>query len=185
MKNLINILAILLIISSTALLAQDDNKYINEPGYVNFGDMSMFNEDDMTTEIVIEEKLLRMVAKFTDKDEDPKLSNLLNGLKLIKVNTFEVNPENKKQIKQRITSIDKELKRKKWDRIVKTKSKGNITNVYVKTIGDDDFVGLTVVTLDDDGEATFVNIVGRIDLETINKLGDKFDIPGLDNIKEK
>ncbi len=185
MKNLINILAILLIISSTALLAQDDNKYINEPGYVNFGDMSMFNEDDMTTEIVIEEKLLRMVAKFTDKDEDPELSNLLNGLKLIKVNTFEVNPENKKQIKQRITSIDKELKRKKWDRIVKTKSKGNITNVYVKTIGDDDFVGLTVVTLDDDGEATFVNIVGRIDLETINKLGDKFDIPGLDNIKEK
>ena len=185
MKNLINFLAILLIISSTTLLAQDDNKYVNEPGYVNFGDMSMFNEDDMTTEIVIEEKLLRMVAKFTDKDEDPELSNLLNGLKLIKVNTFEVNPENQKQIKQRIISIDKELKRKKWDRIVRTKSKGNITNVYVKTIGDDDFVGLTVVTLDDEGEATFVNIVGRIDLETINKLGDKFDIPGLDNIKKK
>jgi len=185
MKNLINLFAILIIISTATIYGQDDNKYINEPGYINFGDMSMFNEEDMTTEIVIEEKLLRMVAKFTDKDEDPELSNLLNGLKLIKVNAFEVNPENKKQIKQRIASIDKELKRKKWDRIVKTKSKGNITNVYVKTIGDDDFVGLTVVTLDDDGEATFVNIVGKIDLETINKLGDKFDIPGLNDIKKE
>jgi hypothetical protein len=186
MKKLINLLTIIIIVaSSTTMLAQDDNKYINEPGYVNFGDMSMFNEEDMITEIVIEEKLLRMVAKFTDKEEDPDLSNLLGGLKLIRVNTFEVSPENKKQIKQRINSIDKELRLKKWDRIVKTKSKGDVTNVYVKTVGDDDFVGLTVVTLDNDGEATFVNIVGSIDLETINKLGDKFDIPGLDNVNKK
>ena len=183
MKKLISFLTVIIIIaSSVSMYAQDDNKYVNEPGYINFGDMSMFNEEDMTTEIVIEEKLLHMVAKFTDKKEDPELANLLNGLKLIRVNTFEVSPENKKQIKKKIISIDKELKRKKWDRIVKTKSKGNVTNVYVKTVGDDDFVGLTVVTLDDDGEATFVNIVGSIDLETINKLGDKFDIPGLDNI---
>jgi len=183
MKKLINLLTMLIIISATSIFAQDDNKYLNEPGYVNFGDMSMFNEEDMKTEIVIEEKLLKMVGKFTK--DDPDLANLLNGLKLIKVNTFEVSPENKKQIKQHIKDIDKELHRKKWDRIVKTKSKGNVTNVYVKTAGDDDFVGLTVVTLDNDGEATFVNIVGSIDLETINKLGDKFNIPGLDDIKDE
>ncbi len=184
MKKLTNLLFVLVLVSSTTLIAQEES-YMAEPGYVDFENLSsLFNEDDLITEILIEEKLLRMVAKFTDGEEEPELSNLLGGLKLIKVNTFEVNPKNAKQILENIKSIDKDLRRKKWDRIVKTKSRGEATNVYVKTVGEDDFVGLTVVTMDED-ETTFVNIVGSINLETINKLGDKFDIPGLEDIKKK
>jgi len=184
MKKLTNLLIILVLVSSATLFAQDES-YLSEPGYVNFENLSsLFSEDDLVTEILIEEKLLRMVAKFTDSEEEPELSNLLGGLKLIKVNTFEVNKKDTKQILQNIKIIDKDLRRKKWDRIVKTKSRGEATNVYVKTAGEEDFVGLTVVTMDGN-ETTFVNIVGSIDLETINKLGDKFDIPGLDDIKKK
>ena len=62
---------------------------------------------------------------------------------------------------------------KKWDRIVKTKSKGEIANVYIKTAGDEEFVGLTVVTIDENGEAAFVNIVGTINMDALGKLGSK------------
>ena len=41
------------------------------------------------------------------------------------------------------------------------------------------------MAIDGSGEAVFVNIVGDINLETIGKLGAKFDIPALDQINGK
>ena len=180
MKTLINILAVLVFISAVNLFAQDEQDYSQYAGFANFGDLTALEDGEMVTEILIEEKLLRMVAKFTN--DDPDLSNLIGGLKLIKVNTFEVTSSNADQLKDKAKSIDKELMNKKWDRIVKTRSKGEIANVYVKTAGEEEFIGLTVVAIDEDGEAAFVNIVGNIDMDTLGKLGEKFDIPGIDNI---
>lgn len=180
MKKLINTLVVLFLISSASLIAQDEEDYSQYAGFANFGDLSALEDGEMVTEIIIEEKLLRMVSKFTKDDED--LSSLIGGLKLIKVNTFEVTSSNEDELKAKAKSIDAELMRKKWDRIVKTKSRGEIANVYVKTAGEDEFVGLTVVSIDSGGEAAFVNIVGSIDMDTLGKLGEKFDIPGIDDI---
>ncbi len=43
-------------------------------------------------------------------------------------------------------------------------------------------IGLAVTTLEADGEAAFVNIVGTIELATIGKLGNKFNIPHLEGV---
>jgi len=180
MKTLINLVAILLFISAANLFAQETD-YSKYAGFANFGDLEALEDGEMVTEILIEEKLLRMVAKFTNDDEE--LSDLIGGLKLIKVNTFEVTPSNSEGLINRAKSIDKDLIAKKWDRIVKTKSKGEVANVYIKTAGDDEFVGITVVSIDEGGEAAFVNIVGSINMDTLGKLGQKFDIPGLDDIQ--
>lgn len=179
MKNLINIVAVLIFLSAANLMAQETD-YSKYAGFANFGDLSVLEDGEMVTEILIEEKLLRMVAKFTKDDQE--LSDLIGGLKLIKVNTFEVTPGNADQLMNRAKSIDKELMGKKWDRIVKTRSRGEVANVYIKTAGDDEFVGITVVSIDEGGEAAFVNIVGSINMDTLGKLGEKFDIPGLDDI---
>lgn len=181
MKTITKILALFLVLSSVNIFAQVDD-YSKYPGYANFGNLEALQDGEMVTEILIEEKLLKMVSKFT-KDDD-ELSELIGGLKLIRVNTFEVTPGNADELMSRATKIDKELTGKKWDRIVKTKSRGEVANVYVKTAGDDEFVGLTVVTVDKGGEAAFVNIVGTINMDTLGKLGQKFDIPGLDDIKK-
>jgi hypothetical protein len=179
MKALINILALLFFVSAANLMAQETD-YSIYPGFANFGDLSVLEDGEMVTEILIEEKLLRMVAKFTK--DDAELSDLIGGLKLIKVNTFEVTPSNAEELKKRAQSIDKDLMAKKWDRIVKTKSRGEIANVYIKTAGDEEFVGITVVSIDEGGEAAFVNVVGSINMDTLGKLGEKFDIPGLDDV---
>lgn len=180
MKTITNILTLFLVLSSASLFAQETD-YSKFPGYANFGNLESMQDGEMVTEILIEEKLLRMVSKFTKDDEE--LSNLIGGLKLIKVNTFEVTKENADGLMNRASKIDKELMSNKWDRIVKTKSRGEVANVYLKTQGDDEFVGLTVVTVDKDGEAAFINIVGTINMDALGKLGQKFDIPGLDDIK--
>ncbi|MCW8850781.1 MAG: DUF4252 domain-containing protein [Melioribacteraceae bacterium] len=180
MKTITNILTLFLVLSAASLFAQETD-YSKYPGYANFGNLEALQDGEMVTEILVEEKLLKMVSKFT-KDDD-ELSELIGGLKLIKVNTFEVTEQNATELMNRANKIDKELVGKKWDRIVKTKSRGEVANVYIKTQGDDEFVGLTVVTVDKDGEAAFINIVGTINMDALGKLGQKFDIPGLDDIK--
>lgn len=182
MKNLISLFIIIFFAASAIVTAQEED-YSKYPGYANFGDLKALEEGEMVTEILIEEKLLRMVSKFTK--DDVELSDLIGGLKLIKVNTFEVTPSNADQLIKRAQMIDKNLMSKKWDRIVKTKSKGEIANVYIKTAGDDEFVGLTVVSIDENGEAAFVNIVGNINMDALGKLGQKFDIPGINDIKKE
>jgi uncharacterized protein DUF4252 len=179
MKTLINIFTVLFIVAAANLMAQETD-YSKYAGFANFGDLEALEDGEMVTEILIEEKLLRMVAKFTNDDEE--LSDLIGGLKLIKVNTFEVTPSNSDELMKRANSIDKDLMNNNWDRIVKTKSRGEIANVYIKTAGEDEFVGITVVTVDEGGEAAFVNIVGSINMDALGKLGNKFDIPGLDDI---
>lgn len=181
MKTLINIIAVALIFSTANLFAQEED-YSKYPGYANFGNLTVLEDGEMVTEIIIEEKLLKMVSKFTENDVE--LSDLISGLKLIKVNTFEVTPSNSSELMKRAKLIDQDLMNKNWDRIVKTKSKGEVANVYIKTAGEDEFVGLTVVSIDEGGEAAFVNIVGSIDMDALGKLGQKFDIPGIDNISK-
>ena len=181
MKTITNIFVLFLVLSAANIFAQETD-YSQYAGYANFGNLDALQDGEMVTEILIEEKLLKMVSKFTKDDQE--LSDLIGGLKLIKVNTFEVTKENAESLMSRASRIDKELMGKKWDRIVKTKSRGETANVYLKTAGDDEFVGLTVVTVDKNGEAAFINIVGSINMDALGKLGQKFDIPGLDDIKK-
>ena len=172
--------SIFVLLLSTLTFAQK-NDYSKYKGYVDFGNLSKFETSEEVTEVLIEEHLIRMVSKMAGKNE-PELGSVLDGIKLIKVHTFGVSDGNYDQLAKIVSDIDKRLVKDGWDRIVKTKSRDEVVNVYIKTAGEDEFVGLTVVTVDKGGEAAFVNIVGNINMDALGKLGQKFDIPGLDDI---
>ncbi len=95
---------------------------------------------------------------------------------------FEVSEENQDELKSRIDKIDSRLTGSNWKRIVRTRSAEEIANVYIKQNSSKQIVGLAVTTLESDGEAAFVNIVGTIELATIGKLGNKFNIPHLEGV---
>jgi hypothetical protein len=173
---------VILVITTFTAFAQKD--YTNDPGYFDFGDLSMFENGEGVTEVFLESNILRMVASATE-DKDPDLSSMLNGLKLVKVNVFNVSDKNENGIKERINDADKKLMSQKWDRIVRTRGGDELVNVYIKTAGDSNILGLVVTTLDKHDQAVFVNIVGKIDLKKIGKLGAKFDIPSLDKIDKE
>jgi len=185
MKNLLKIFLIMLILFSISIYAQEKYDYSNDPGYVDFGDLAKFQNDSDVTEVIIESNLLKMVANAA-KHNDTALYDLLSGLKLVKVNSFRSLKNDKDELIQKMESINKNLVSKNWDRIVHVKSKGEYTNVFIKSsVSDNSILGLAVTTYQDDGEASFVNIVGRIDLESIGRLGAKFDIPSLGDIHKK
>ena len=170
----------MLVLFSFTLFAQS-NELKNEPGYVDFGDLSSFENSTGVTEVILEEDLLSTLAQISNV-EDPNIMAILEGLKLVKANVFEVSEENKDELKSRIDKIDSKLTSSNWKRIVRTRSAEETANVYIKQNDSKQIIGLAVTTLEDGGEAAFVNIVGIIDLATIGKLGNKFNIPHLEGV---
>ncbi len=153
-----------------------------EPGYVDFGDFTSLENTTNVTEIILDEDLLSVLATMSDEN-DPNIMAILNGIKLVKANVYEISDDNKDLLRKRINEIDSKLTNSNWKRIVKTRSEDEMANVYIKLNNDKKIVGLAVTNFEKDGEAAFVNIVGNIDLATIGKLGKKFGIPHLGEVK--
>lgn len=183
MKQSTKIIVLAVCLLFTLSIQAQRKDYSKEPGYINFGDLASLENDDSGTEVYLEDHLLRMVAKMSKK-EDPVLSSVIEKIKLVRVNQFQVNSKNEARIEGKVSSLDKQLMGNNWERIVKSKNKGENASVYIKTTAGDKICGLVVMAFTKGKEIAFVNIVGEIDLEAIGGLTEKFDIPGLDDIKK-
>lgn len=154
-----------------------------EPGYVDFGDFTDLENSEGITEVILDQEILSALAEISD-DGDPNIMAVLNGLKLVKANVYQIGDNNSTALTEKINKLDSKLTSDKWKRIVKTRSEDELANVYIKQNGNGKIIGLVVTTFDPSGEAAFVNIVGEIDLKTIGKLGGKLNIPHLDDIND-
>jgi hypothetical protein len=177
---------VLIFIFSLNIAAQSGD-VTKEPGYIDFGDLTKFEKSTGVTEVILDEDLLSILAEIST-EEDPNVMEILNGLKLVKANVFEVSEQNQAEIEAKVNNIDSKLMSSDWKRIVRTRSDNEIANVYIKRNNNKEIVGLVVTTLEKNDEAAFVNIVGKIDLATIGRLGKQFSIPHLNDVdhhKEK
>lgn len=181
-KKLVMMIILMGFLVSTGFAQKND--YSSYKGFIDFGNLEQFETGEEVTEVLIEEHLIRMVAKLAT-NEEPELSSVLDGIKLIKVHSFEISKENEGKLSNKVKEIDKTLMNEGWDRIVRTKSKEETVNVYILTNNEEKIEGLVVASFEKDGDATFVNIVGDINLETIGELSNKFDIPSIGGIHEK
>ena len=192
MKKLTGLILTVILFCAFTVYPQDKTDYSKFPGYVDFGSMSKFMSGDNVTEINLDANLLKMLSKMGGED-NADFKEVVGGLKLIRVNSFGIDATNEQEIMDKITSIDQSLISKNWQRIVKVKEDGKYSNVYVLPSSDyENFLGLCVTSIDVKGkrvkkspEATFVNIVGNINMSQLGKLGDKFHIPALGNMKKE
>ncbi len=183
MKRNICLIVLLLLVGLllTSAQAQDDKELKKHPGYVDFEDIDIPGDAEETVEVYVRGPLLKLVAQAS-QGEDPALSKLLSKLLLVKVNTFSIDSQTAQELKQKITKIESELQKKNWEKVVRVKERDELVNVYLK-MDNDRVVGLVVMAIEEEDEAVFVNIVGEIDLDSIGKLGQKFDIPKLDSLR--
>jgi hypothetical protein len=183
MNQLKYLFAIYLLIIVVPIRSQTSD-VTNEPGYFDLGDLSSLESSTGVTELILEEDLLSVLATISN-EKDPNIMAILEGLKLVKANVYKVNNGNLSELKDRVNEIDSRILNSDWKRIVRTRSSEEIANVYIKLNGDKQIVGLVVTSVEQGGDAAFVNIVGNIDLATIGKLGKKFHIPSLDGVHGK
>lgn len=193
MKKLTNILFVLLFAGASLVNAQTKD-YSGEPGYFNYDKLlNMMGDDAKFAEFIVEEKALEMMGKI-QKSSDPKFAALMDGLKLVKANIFEITDKNKPQFENFVDKLAKELMNDGWEQIMSIRAKDMIARIFVKSEGDDNVVGLAGAGVDlsedeydDSGKkssqkAGVFNIVGNIDLEEIGKIGAKFNIPSLNDM---
>ncbi|MEW6506695.1 MAG: DUF4252 domain-containing protein [Bacteroidota bacterium] len=177
MKTAKFILLFLLISAQYLSAQQTDIK--KDPGYFDFSEFSSLKNGEVINEVYLEEELLKMVAGITGNEEDG-ISNIVGGLKLVRVQEFLINEKDFDKAGKVIESMDSDLLGKNWMRIIKSRSKENLSNIYVKPAQGGGYGGLVITTLNSKGRAAFVNIVGKIDLESIGKLSKQFNLPAVE-----
>jgi len=174
MRKIKIILILLAVCAQLNFAQQTDIK--KDPGYFDFSEFSSLRSGEVINEVYLEEALLKMVAGLAGDDKN-NVGDIVSGLKLVKVQEFMINEKDLEKAGKTIESMDKDLLAKNWVRIIKSRNKDNFSNVYVKPVPGDGYGGLVITTLSGEGKAAVVNIVGKVDLESIGKLSKQFNLP--------
>ncbi|MFH1756116.1 MAG: DUF4252 domain-containing protein [Candidatus Latescibacterota bacterium] len=177
-------LAVLLIMGFTVIACAADD-YKKHPGYVDFEKMGFFGESEAAVEVILKGSILKLVREAT-RDEDPELSDMINKLQFIHVQTFPVGEMDVASLNNKVKSAAKQLEKSGWEVVVRVRDKREDEQVYIyllPTNSDQIISGLVVMVIDEDEDAVFINIVGDLDPAQIGKLGNTFGIDKLDNLE--
>ena len=147
------------------------------PGYVDFSGIKGFEDAEEMVEVYLKRPLLEMVAEMS-RDQDPTLYNLLKNVYLIQVRTFSLEGELQKELMEldrRLKALTERLRKEGWEPVVRAREKDEYAEIYIKS-HKGKFAGLVVVN-NEGKRVALVNIVGSVDLKSLGKLREKFDLP--------
>jgi len=170
----------MLLVGALAMLPAAAGDRSRPAGYVD-GSMliDLAGEDALTVEISLHGALLKAITRA---DED--LDDLAGGLESINAVILDLeNVPSRAKIREVVEDIQRDLRRRGWERLARVKEANSVVNVLV--LNDAETIqGLVVLVVDEeDQQVIFANVAGVIDLAAIEKLGDELDIPGLDDLE--
>jgi len=126
--------------------------------------------------------LLRLIAEST-RDDDPAFADLLDRLTLIHVQSVPFESRDAEYVHERVARAAARFDRiQNWERVVHVRGKKESSFVSLKTRRGR-VAGLLMVVVDARSEVFCINIVGDIDLAQIGRIGRKFDIEQLEEVR--
>jgi len=182
MKRLI-VFGTMLIVCAAGTLSAKNTNIEKHPGYVNLEDIEIPSNAEDVTDINIGPGLLGMFAGMAE-EEDKELGDVIEDFMSIRVKSFEIDSSMTESIRATMDKIEKKLKKEKWQSLVRVKSSDELTNVSIKYDKKNRMQGLMVMTIEDDDEVTFVNLVGHVNLAKLGQLGVDLNGAALDSLKE-
>ncbi len=159
-----------------ALSAQAQEDLSGHPGYVDLDRIQIPVDAGNITEVNLGPELLKMAMKM--ENGDTGLNDTLDGLFGIRVKSFGLTPELAGQIKPIVDDIQAQLDSEGWKRLVYVKEGEELVIVSMKYDPADEnkVAGMMVIAFEPGDEATFVNIVGQLDLANMGGLLENVDI---------
>jgi len=152
------------------VMAQED-ALKDYPGYVDFGSLNeLFGEP--TVQISVGESLLRLVGSLS-ASEDPEAAALFNRLNGVRVNVFE-NTEVSAEGIDFVKNVSRQLSDMGWESVVTVNDGTDQVRIFMKINGDM-VQGITVMAVEPT-EAVFVNVIGDLKPEELEKVMDNFDV---------
>lgn len=161
--------AAFLLAAGSALAQEDALK--GYAGYVDFGELTdIFGEP--TVQIAVGESLLGLVSSLSAK-EDPEAAALFKRLKGVRVNVFEDTGALAEGVDY-VKSVSDKLRGAGWESVVTVNSADEQVRIFMKINGDR-VEGITVMAVEET-EAVFVNVIGDLNPEELEKVMDNFDV---------
>lgn len=140
-------------------------------GYVDFGQLTdIFGEP--TVQISVGEALLKMVSSLS-AEEDPEAAALFTRLKGVRVNVFE-NREIPAAGLDLVRDVSSKLSAVGWESVVTVNSDDEQVRIFMKMNGES-VEGITVMAVEPT-EAVFVNVIGNISPDELERVMDNFDV---------
>ncbi|MFQ6104977.1 MAG: DUF4252 domain-containing protein [Candidatus Glassbacteria bacterium] len=158
---------------------KDLKKY---PGYINLEEIKIPEKAGEVTEVTLGPALLK-IAAMADDNEDEDLDEVLAGLHGIQVKSFEITSDEATTILPIMDRIEAKLNREGWERLVQVKGEDERVVVSIK-LDEEKVAGLFVMSLEPGVEAAFVNVIGEINLNTLENLDIDLDDSTLDSLKK-
>lgn len=137
----------------------------NHPGSVDFSAFEEFGSETVV-DVRIGGWLMGLVRQATENDED---LDVLRTVKEVQIRVVEVDNGKLGDLRDRANYFMGQLNADGWEEMVTVNGEDEYVRIVVK--GDEDSLdGVTIIALDDDDEAVFVNIIGSIKPEQVAKL---------------
>jgi hypothetical protein len=178
MKKLMKICAAVSVLGLTLLPIAS---HAAPAGEVDFGQFTLGSGRSELVEIRISRNLIKLACRFIEKKE-PEVAKLLSGIEDVRVNVVGIDETNREQLTARVGQIRKKLETGGWDRVVNVAKNAENVGIYLKTGENETVQGLTVLVIQGEKEAVFVNIVGDIKPDQIAMLGDRLNIEPLQSV---
>lgn len=169
------LIAVLPVVLAWTVAAQED--LTHHPGFVDFGKLDLFSEEELSVHVSVKGPMLTLVAEAA-RGSDRDLANMLSRLKLLEVRVFEVADSELESLQRKIRQIAKDLESKGWEAAMTLRSGKSQGYMYLK-LSDGKPQGLAAAFLGDEDQAIFVNIVGEIDPSQVGRLAAKFSLDEL------
>mgnify|MGYP001819379019 CR=1 FL=1 len=171
-SNLIRKAAVALLAALMALPAMAQEDALKDyPGYVDFGSLGeIFGEP--TVQVSVGESLLGLVGSLSAQ-EDPEAAELFRRLTGVRINVFEnieVSPEGIDFVK----NVSSKLSGMGWESVVTVNDGTEQVRIFMK-IDNDTVHGITVMAVDET-EAAFINVIGNLKPDELEKVMDNFDV---------
>lgn len=161
-----------LLMCSLPLLADSSSDF---DALVDFGDLEAISGGkEPSVEIHLGGALLSFLRAATE-EEDSELAETLGGLKSIQIKVFEIADGQYDTAREQVSAIARRLKSNDWLPTVKINAEDTTVQMYMKMNGES-VTGMTVMILEEDSEAVFINIVGNIDPDQLGRVADKFGV---------
>ncbi len=172
------VIAIPLLLALSAPAAWAQQQALSElPGYFPFEELDILDRDELSLEINLGKPLLRLVAAAT-RGAEPDFAALIDSLDAVRVRVAPAEDVDLDRARKATAGAADWLESQGWQVVVRAREDDEETAIYTREL-DGEIAGMAVLVIEEGGEVAVINIVGRMDLAQLEKLGEALDIPQL------